>query len=76
MTSSTDTNTPTDAGRTFLLGGDLEVNRLGFGTMQLPGEGVWGDPDDRPAALKVISRAAELGVNYFDTADSYGPDVA
>ena len=44
--------------------------------MQLPGEGVWGDPDDRPGALQVISRAAELGVNFFDTADSYGPDVA
>ncbi|GAA1456822.1 hypothetical protein GCM10009619_07510 [Williamsia maris] len=76
MTSSTDANTSTDSARTFLLGGDLEINRLGFGTMQLPGEGVWGDPDDRPAALKVISRAAELGVNFFDTADSYGPDVA
>ncbi|MBJ7289333.1 aldo/keto reductase [Williamsia sp.] len=76
MTSSTDTNTSADAAPTFRLGGDLEINRLGFGTMQLPGEGVWGDPDDRPAALKVISRAAELGVNFFDTADSYGPDVA
>lgn len=76
MTSSTDTTTSTDAARTFRLGGDLEINRLGFGTMQLPGEGVWGDPDDRPAALRVISRAAELGVNFFDTADSYGPDVA
>ncbi len=76
MTSSTDTNTSADAARTFRLGGDLEINRLGFGTMQLPGEGVWGDPDDRPAALNVISRAAELGVNFFDTADSYGPDVA
>ncbi|GGF36764.1 aldo/keto reductase [Williamsia phyllosphaerae] len=76
MTSSTDTTSSADAAQTFLLGGDLEINRLGFGTMQLPGEGVWGDPDDRSGALRVISRAAELGVNFFDTADSYGPDVA
>lgn len=55
--------------------GDLEVNRLGFGAMRVCGPQVWGPPKDRPAALKVLRRAYELGCNFFDTADSYGPYV-
>jgi aryl-alcohol dehydrogenase-like predicted oxidoreductase len=65
----------TDSG-TFSIGGDLPVVRLGYGTMQLTGPGVWGDPDDPDEAVRVIRRAAELGVTFFDTADSYGPVVA
>jgi pyridoxine 4-dehydrogenase len=61
---------------TFALGGDLPVVRLGYGTMQLPGEGVWGPPRDRDSALAVLRRAVEIGVTLFDTADSYGPEVA
>ncbi len=61
---------------TFSIGGDLPVARLGYGTMQLPGEGVWGEPADRDNAIAVLRRAVELGVTLFDTADSYGPEVA
>jgi pyridoxine 4-dehydrogenase len=64
------------ASGTFKLGGDLEVNRLGYGTMQLTGEGVWGEPDDPDEAIAVLRRAVEVGVNFIDTADSYGPEVA
>jgi pyridoxine 4-dehydrogenase len=59
----------------FLIGGDLSVNRLGFGAMRLTGEGVWGWPADRDNARKVLRRAVELGVNLIDTADAYGPEV-
>jgi pyridoxine 4-dehydrogenase len=61
---------------TFLLGGDLLVNRLGFGAMRLTGEGIWGWPTDRDNAKKVLRRAVELGVNFIDTADAYGPEVS
>jgi pyridoxine 4-dehydrogenase len=61
---------------TFALGGDLEVVRLGYGTMQLTGDGVWGPPRDHDEAIAVLRRAAELGITFFDTADSYGPTVA
>jgi aryl-alcohol dehydrogenase-like predicted oxidoreductase len=61
---------------TFTPGGELTVRRLGFGTMRLTGEGIWGEPDDREEALRVLRRAVELGVNLIDTADSYGPEVA
>ncbi len=61
---------------TFRIGGDLPVVRLGYGTMQLPGEGVWGPPRDHDAAIAVLRRAVEIGITFFDTADSYGPDVA
>src|SRR6201996_4704729 len=64
------------ASGTFKLGGDLEINRLGYGTMQLTGDGVWGEPDDRDEAIAVLRRAVEEGVNFIDTADSYGPEVA
>jgi len=61
---------------TFVIGGDLSVNRLGFGTMRLTGKGVWGPPADHAEAIAVLRRAVELGINLIDTADSYGPDVA
>jgi pyridoxine 4-dehydrogenase len=61
---------------TFSLGGDRTVTRLGYGTMQLTGPGVWGDPRDPDEAVRVLRRAVELGVNLLDTADSYGPVVA
>jgi pyridoxine 4-dehydrogenase len=61
---------------TFDLGGDLPVHRLGFGAMRITGRGVWGPPEDRPQALAVLRRAVELGVNFIDTADSYGPYVS
>src|ERR1700729_1320861 len=57
-------------------GGELAVHRLGFGAMRLTGEGIWGPPKDRKAALAVLRRAAELDVNFIDTADSYGPYVS
>ena len=60
---------------TFQLGGDLLVNRLGFGAMRLTGEGIWGWPPDRENAKKVLQRAVELGVNFIDTADAYGPET-
>jgi aryl-alcohol dehydrogenase-like predicted oxidoreductase len=59
----------------FSIGGDLPVNRLGFGAMRLTGEGIWGWPPDRENALKVLRRAVELGVNLIDTADAYGPET-
>ena len=61
---------------TLDLGGDLTVNRLGFGAMRITGKGVWGDPPDRGEALRVLRRLPELGVNFIDTADSYGPYVS
>ena len=61
---------------TFTLGGDLTVNRLGFGAMRITGEGIWGWPPDRQNALKVLRRAVELGVTLIDTADAYGPDTS
>ncbi|WP_332112404.1 aldo/keto reductase [Streptomyces gossypiisoli] len=60
----------------FRIGGDLPVNRLGFGTMRLTGPGVWGEPADRAEAVRVLRRAVELGVTFIDTADSYGPFTA
>ena len=61
---------------TITLGGELTVNRLGFGAMRLTGEGIWGPPKDRAGAIAVLRRAVELGVNFIDTADSYGPYVS
>ena len=61
---------------TITLGGDLTVNRLGYGAMQLTGAGVWGDPKDPDEAVRVLRRAVELGVNFIDTADAYGPFVS
>lgn len=61
---------------TFLLGGDLPVHRLGYGAMRITGEGVWGPPEDHDNAIAVLRRAVELGVDFIDTADSYGPYVS
>jgi pyridoxine 4-dehydrogenase len=61
---------------TFKIGGDIEINRLGFGAMRITGRGVWGEPLDRAGALRTLRRLPELGVNFIDTADSYGPDVS
>ena len=76
----TDTTTSTEnlaaPSGTFAIGGDLPVVRLGYGTMQLTGEGVWGAPKDPASAVAVLRRAVEVGVTFFDTADSYGPEVA
>jgi pyridoxine 4-dehydrogenase len=58
------------------VGGDLTVNRLGYGAMRVTGDGIWGPPKDRDQAIAVLRRAVELGVNFIDTADSYGPDVS
>ena len=63
-------------GGTVPIGGDMTVNRLGFGAMRITGRGIWGDPPDRDEARAVLRRAIELGVNFIDTADSYGPDVS
>lgn len=60
----------------FLLGNDLLVTRLGFGAMRITGDGVWGEPRDRAEAIRVLRRAVELGINFIDTADSYGPNVS
>jgi aryl-alcohol dehydrogenase-like predicted oxidoreductase len=64
------------ANDTFLIGGDLEVHRLGYGAMRITGDGIWGPPADHDAALAVLRRAVELGVDFIDTADSYGPYVS
>ncbi|HKU17345.1 MAG TPA: aldo/keto reductase [Steroidobacteraceae bacterium] len=63
------------AAGTITLGGDLRVNRLGYGAMRLTGPGIWGEPKDRDGARRVLRRALELGVNFIDTADAYGPNV-
>jgi aryl-alcohol dehydrogenase-like predicted oxidoreductase len=63
-------------GGTFAVGGDLTVNRLGFGAMRITGAGIWGEPADRAAALATLRRLPELGVNFIDTADSYGPETS
>jgi aryl-alcohol dehydrogenase-like predicted oxidoreductase len=72
---STKENSASLAGNVSL-GGKLSVHRLGYGAMRLTGEGIWGEPKDRKAALAVLRRAVELGVNFIDTADSYGPNVS
>jgi hypothetical protein len=60
----------------LLIGNDLRVARLGFGAMRITGNGIWGEPADRPEAIRVVQRAVELGINFIDTADSYGPGVS
>jgi pyridoxine 4-dehydrogenase len=69
-------NTPAAKSGTFSLGGDLEIHRLGYGAMRITGEGIWGEPKDADTAKKVLRRAIELGVNFIDTADAYGPEVS
>jgi pyridoxine 4-dehydrogenase len=70
------TTTDASAAGTLTLGGELEVRRLGFGAMRITGEGIWGPPADREEAKAVLRRAVELGVNFIDTADAYGPEVS
>ncbi|HEY6789852.1 MAG TPA: aldo/keto reductase [Trebonia sp.] len=70
-----DQSTAAAAG-TIDVGGDLTVNRLGFGAMRITGPGIWGDPPDHGKAIDTLRRAVELGVNFIDTADSYGPEVS
>ncbi|MGD0299478.1 MAG: aldo/keto reductase [Bryobacteraceae bacterium] len=60
----------------FVIGNDLRIARLGFGAMRLTGKGIWGEPADRAESVRVVRRAAELGINFIDTADAYGPDVS
>jgi len=76
MANSALTNVNASASGTFSLGGDLPVHRLGYGAMRITGDGVWGEPKDSTTAKKVLQRAVELGVNFIDTADAYGPDVS
>ncbi|MDR9774094.1 aldo/keto reductase [Rhizobium hidalgonense] len=61
---------------TFKIGGEIEVNRLGFGAMRVTGKGIWGEPDDHAESIRTLKRLPDLGVNFIDTADSYGPDVS
>jgi pyridoxine 4-dehydrogenase len=70
------TGTGAGAAGTITIGGDLVVNRMGFGAMRTTGPGIWGEPKDPGEARRVLQRAIELGVNFIDTADSYGPDVS
>ena len=78
MTASQDQSQPAPnaalAG-TFRIGGEIEVNRLGFGSMRITGPGILGEPRDKPEALRTLRRAPELGINFIDTADSYGPGI-
>ena len=62
--------------KTFTIGGNLTVNRVGYGAMRITGKGIWGPPADKDEAIRVLKRAVELGVNFIDTADSYGPHVS
>jgi aryl-alcohol dehydrogenase-like predicted oxidoreductase len=75
MTTTTTTVNASAAG-TFMLGGDLPLNRMGFGAMRITGPGIWGEPADPEECKRVIRRAVELGVNFIDTADAYGPEVS
>ncbi|MBO0361043.1 aldo/keto reductase [Hymenobacter sp. BT186] len=61
---------------TYTIGGDLAVNRMGYGAMRITGDGIWGPPQDHAESIRVLQRAVELGVNFIDTADSYGPNVS
>src|SRR5579884_3948989 len=70
-----DVRIPASAAGTIAIGDDLQVHRMGYGAMRLTGPGIWGWPDDRENALRVLRRALELGVNFIDTADAYGPEV-
>jgi len=76
MSPTESIHVPAAAAGTITLGNDLTVNRMGFGAMRLTGRGIWGQPRDRAEAVRVLQRAVELGVNFIDTADSYGPHVS
>ncbi|MCO5934502.1 aldo/keto reductase [Mucilaginibacter sp. RB4R14] len=72
MSDATTSTSP----KTFSIGGDLEINRIGYGAMRITGKGIWGPPKDHDEAIAVLKRAIELGVNFIDTADSYGPHIS
>src|SRR5258707_351763 len=74
MATTTAVNAKTSG--TFAIGGDLTVNRLGYGAMRITGDGIWGEPKDADGARRVLKRAVELGVNFIDTADAYGPETS
>lgn len=74
MTNSS--TSPAAASGDFTLGGDLTVHRLGYGAMRITGKGIWGEPEDPAAAKKLLRRVVELGIDFIDTADSYGPEVS
>jgi pyridoxine 4-dehydrogenase len=76
MSQTRTSDQPAAAGGSVDLGGELRVSRMAFGAMRLTGPGIWGEPTDRGEAVRVLRRAVELGVNFIDTADSYGPHVA
>src|SRR5437667_12196584 len=76
MAERTTTTINAALARTIDIGGDLPVKRFGFGAMRLTGEGIWGEPADREECKRVLRRALELGINFIDTADSYGPEVS
>jgi pyridoxine 4-dehydrogenase len=76
MTTARPSAVPAAAAGTITIGGDLTVNRMGFGAMRLTGKGIWGPPKHPAQAVRVLQRAVELGVNFFDTAAAYGPHVA
>ncbi|BCL79728.1 oxidoreductase [Ktedonobacteria bacterium brp13] len=67
---------PATASGTFKVGGDIEIYRLGYGAMRITGDGIWGPPKDKQESLAVLRRTLELGINFIDTADSYGPEVS
>ncbi len=69
-------NSPAAKSGTFQIAGELPIYRLGYGAMRITGQGIWGEPKDRPEAIKVLRRAVALGINFIDTADSYGPGVS
>ena len=71
-----ETQQPATKAGQFAIGNDLPVTRLGFGAMRITGDGIWGEPPNRPEAIRVLRRAVELGINFIDTADSYGPNVS
>jgi aryl-alcohol dehydrogenase-like predicted oxidoreductase len=62
--------------QTYTIGTDLEVNRMGYGAMRITGEGIWGPPKDKEESIRVLKKAVELGINFIDTADSYGPNIS
>lgn len=76
MSKPASNGTDASSAGTLLVGGDIAVNRMGFGAMRITGSGIWGEPKDREEAIRTLKRLPELGVNFVDTADSYGPDVS
>ncbi|WP_428329266.1 aldo/keto reductase [Mucilaginibacter sp.] len=69
-------NTPVSFQKTLTIGGELTVNRMGYGAMRITGKGIWGPPKDEAAAISVLQKTVELGINFIDTADSYGPHIS